>query len=73
MKPLIRLGIRSLQDDLSLRWAYDLRLFCHDAPQIKAELFLEMTQWKNFMSVIYVCLDTSFRFHKTLGLQLLSK
>ena len=24
--------------------------FCHDAAQIMAELFLEMTQWKNFMS-----------------------
>ena len=24
--------------------------FCHDAAQIMAEIFLEMTQWKNFMS-----------------------
>ena len=24
--------------------------FCHDAAQIMAELFLEMTQWKDFMS-----------------------
>ena len=29
------------------------------------ELFLEMTQWKNFN----VCLGTSFRFHKKLSLQ----
>ena len=50
---------------LSLRWAHmQIRWFCHDAAQIKAELFLEMTQWKNFMSAFYVCSGTSFRFHK---------
>ena len=27
-----------------------IRWFCHDAAQIKVELFLEMTQWKNVMS-----------------------
>ena len=27
-----------------------IRRFCHDAAQIMAELYLEMTQWKNFMS-----------------------
>ena len=50
-----------------------IRWFCHDAAQIKAALFLEMTQWKNFISAFYVCLGTSFRFHKKLGLQQLSK
>ena len=45
---LIKLGIHPLQADLSLRWAHiPIRWFCHDAAQIKAELFLEMTQWKN--------------------------
>ena len=70
MKTLIRLGIRPLQADRSLRWAHmPIRWFCHDAAQIKAELFLEMRQWKNFMPAFYVCLGTSFRFHKKLGLQ----
>ena len=70
MKTLIRLGIRPQQADLSLRWAHmPIRWFCHDAAQIKPALFLEMTQWKNFMSAFHVCLGTSFRFHKKLGLQ----
>ena len=44
---LIRLGIRPLQADMNLRWAHmPIRWFCHDAAQIMAELFLEMTQWK---------------------------
>ena len=51
VKTLIRRGIRPLQADLSLRWAHmPVRWFCHDAAQIKAELFLEMTQWKKIMS-----------------------
>ena len=71
VKTLIRLGIRPLQADLSLRWAHmSIRWFCHDAAQINtilmAELFLEMTQWKNFISAFYVCLGTSFRYHKSL-------
>ena len=35
----------SEDSDLSLRWAHmPIHWFCHDAAQIKAELFLEMTQ-----------------------------
>ena len=58
MKTLIRLSIVSLQADLSLRWAHmPIRWFCHDAAQIRPELFLEMTQWKNFMSAWVQVLD----------------
>ena len=48
---MIRLDIRPLQFDLNLRWAQRQFIgFCHDAAQIMAELLLEMTQWKHFMS-----------------------
>ena len=48
---VVRPAKTQLQADLSLRWAHmPIRWFCYDAAQIKAELFAEMTQWKNFMS-----------------------
>ena len=63
MKTLIRLGTRPLQADLSLRWAYmPIRWFCHDGRVIFGNDAVEKIY-------VYVCLGTSFRFRKTLGLQ----
>ena len=48
-------------------------LVCHDAAQIKAEFFLFLFFWKwrsgKMLCLLFVCLGTSFRFHKKLGLQ----